>query len=65
MVKLLNKENLADLLGISVAAINKMIARRAIPFTKVTATRGGSVRFDPAVIERWLQEQTTAAVART
>ena len=59
MNRLLTKKDLAELLGISVAGVNKMIMQRRVPYTKVTATRGGPVRFDPAAIEAWLASNST------
>jgi predicted DNA-binding transcriptional regulator AlpA len=61
MTRLLNKKQVAELIGLSVGGINKLIALRKIPYCKVTATKHGAVRFSPEVIEAWLQSNSTPA----
>jgi len=61
MTRLLNKKQVAELLGLSVGGINKLIMSRKIPFCKVTATKHGAVRFDPAAIDEWIRANSTPA----
>jgi len=63
MNRLLNKKDLAELLGITEAGVNKMIMERRVPYLKPTGKKGGPVRFDPDAIEAWLKEQTIEPVA--
>lgn len=55
MEKLLNKRQVADLLGYTVAGITKMISDKRIPYIKMTEAKAGGVRFDPIEISRWLR----------
>jgi predicted DNA-binding transcriptional regulator AlpA len=64
MTRLLNKREVADLLGMSVGGVNKLIMSRRIPYCKVSATKHGAVRFDPAAIEAWIASNTTPVGAR-
>jgi excisionase family DNA binding protein len=64
MTRLLNKKQVAELLGMSVGGINKMIMLRKIPFCKITGTKHGAVRFDPAAIEAWVASNTHPAVGK-
>jgi excisionase family DNA binding protein len=51
MVKLLTPDEVADLLGIKVSTIYQWTHQGYIPHVKVSRF----VRFDPRVIDRWLQ----------
>ena len=50
---LLNKRQVADLLGVSIWAIDSWVSQRKIPFIKL----GRCVRFDLSEIEPWLARQ--------
>lgn len=64
MKKLLRKGEVAALLDVTVAAINKMVCERRIPYIKPTGTRGGSVRFDPDAIEEFLKRNSFEMTTR-
>jgi excisionase family DNA binding protein len=55
-VRLLTVTELSKLLCMMPGAIYMLIARRQIPYLKI----GRRVRFDPAQIEAWLQNQKVA-----
>jgi excisionase family DNA binding protein len=57
----MTKKEVAELLGLSVGGINKLITLRKIPYCKVTATKHGAVRFDPAAIDEWIKTNSTPA----
>ena len=50
--RLLNVNQLADLLQVNVRHIRRLVHERRVPFIKW----GHLVRFDPGAIERWLNE---------
>jgi len=52
--RLLNVEQLADLLQVNVRHIRRLVHERRVPFIKW----GHLVRFDPHEIERWLNFNT-------
>jgi excisionase family DNA binding protein len=52
--RLLNVQQLADLLGVNVRHIRRLVPERRVPFIKW----GHLVRFDPHEIERWLHVNT-------
>lgn len=52
-MRLQNKKQIAGYLGVSESAINTLIAKNGIPFTKV----GGSIRFITDSIDEWLKEK--------
>jgi excisionase family DNA binding protein len=54
--RLLTVTELSPLLSITPGAIYMLIARRQIPHLKI----GRRIRFDPAQIEAWLQNQKVA-----
>lgn len=57
MSKLLEKKEVAKYLGVSVKTIERLKAKRAIPFVKLPF--GRSVRFDAEQIQRWVKCNTT------
>lgn len=61
MEKLLNKKQVADILGYSVPGITKMVMENRIPYIKMADLKSAAVRFDPAEIRRWLQSSTRNA----
>lgn len=60
MTKLLNKKEVAQILGLSVGGINKLVMTRRIPFCKLNSSKHAAVRFDPVSIENWIRENTMA-----
>ena len=57
MEKLLNKKEVAELLGYSIPGITKMIIEKRIPYIKMADMKGSAVRFDPVEIRRWLRDR--------
>jgi excisionase family DNA binding protein len=51
---LLNAEQVAEMLGLSIATIRKWVLIRYIPFQKL----GSSVRFSASEIKEWQQSKT-------
>ena len=51
--ELIDVLTLADLLGVKVRYVRRMVAQRRVPMVKL----GHLVRFDLAEIRRWLEEQ--------
>ena len=51
--ELIDVPTLADLLGVKVRYVRRMVAERRVPTVKL----GHLVRFDLAEIRRWLEEQ--------
>lgn len=51
---LLGKKDVAKLIGISEATVNRLVCGRQIPFLKL---RGGLVRFQLGDILEWLEDQ--------
>jgi excisionase family DNA binding protein len=56
--QLLTIEQLADRLGITVRHVRRLVAERRVPYLKV----GKLVRFDPADIADWLQNERRVPV---
>lgn len=58
--RLLDKKDMAQLLGCTVRTVDRMVAARTIPFLKVpTGTNGMTktkVRFDSRDIEKWIDQ---------
>ena len=52
-MELKTKKQLAKYLNVSESAINTLIAKKEIPYTKV----GGSIRFITESIDEWLKKQ--------
>lgn len=52
-MKLKNKKEVAEYLGVSESAINTLMTKNEIPFTRV----GGSIRFITESIDEWLKNQ--------
>jgi excisionase family DNA binding protein len=50
--KLINTNELAELLGVSVMTISRLRSK-GMPYMKL----GGSVRFDPSKIKEWMQSR--------
>lgn len=49
---MVNKKKMADLLGISVSMVNKLMVQ-GMPYVKV----GKAVRFEPEVVIQWIKER--------
>lgn len=58
MGRLIDVHDLADVLDVTPRHIQRLVAERRIPFLKV----GRFVRFDPAELNVWLDEQRVAVV---
>jgi len=58
MNPLLTPGELAQILKVSTGHIYRLVAQRKVPFIK----NGGSVRFRPESIERWVQNQEVVSV---
>ena len=58
MTALLNKREVAELLGRSVSSIDKSVSAREIPFIKINR----HVRFDPAALESWLRAHSVPPI---
>jgi excisionase family DNA binding protein len=56
---LLDVEGVADVLGVSVRHIRRLVAERRIPYVKW----GRYLRFDPAELDRWIDGARVAAGA--
>ena len=56
---LLNRQQVAELLGVTERQVQRMICERRIPFTKLGDGRSAPVRFDPVAIDRWLAARST------
>ena len=52
--RLLTIEEMAELTGLSIQTLYKMVNHRRIPYTKV----GRLLRFDRHLIDEWLQDNT-------
>jgi excisionase family DNA binding protein len=50
--KLINTNELSELLGVSIMTISRL-RKKGMPSLKI----GGSVRFDPAKINEWMQSK--------
>lgn len=61
MRNLLNVPAAAELLGADPLYVRALVARRAIPFVKLTPGRNGPIRFRPDDLEAWLADRTVAA----
>jgi len=48
-----SKKQVAEYLGVSQSAINTLIAKKEIPFTKV----GGSIKFITSSIDEWVKSK--------
>ena len=64
MTKLLKKQDVASILGPTMAGVNKLVVERRIPFIKATGSKGGPVRFDPQAIEDWIRSNSVAPRGR-
>lgn len=62
MNQLLDKEEVAKFLGVSVKTVERLKAKRAIPFVKLPF--GRSIRFDSEQIQRWVKCNTTIEKTR-
>ena len=58
---LIDIATLADRLGTSVRHIRRLVFEKRIPYIKC----GGLVRFDPADINRWIDEQRRPVTPRS
>jgi len=56
MNKLLSKKETAELLSVSIRTLDRMRSSGELPATKVR----GAVRFNPAVIEKYIAKNTKA-----
>lgn len=59
MDALLKPSELAKILGISTGHCYRLCSERKLPHLKL----GGSLRFDPAAIQIWVQKQRVLSVA--
>jgi excisionase family DNA binding protein len=50
--RLLDVDDAAERLGVTVRFVRRLVAERRIPYVKV----GKFVRFDPVEVERWIDE---------
>ena len=62
MTGLLDKEAVAKYLGVSTKTVDRLKAKRLIPFIKLPM--GRSVRYDAEQIKRWVQCNTTIERSR-
>lgn len=51
--RLIDLEGVARRLGVNLQHVRRLVAERQVPFVK----RGHLMRFDPAAIDEWLDEQ--------
>lgn len=56
--RLLNVEEVADVLGVNVRHVRRLVFERRIPYLKW----GRLVRFDPRELDRWLRERVADPV---
>jgi excisionase family DNA binding protein len=56
---LMNIEEVAERLGVSVRHVRRLVAERRIPFIKW----GHLVRFDPSEVDHWIEERAVPATA--
>lgn len=61
MANLIKVDAAAERLGFSPAHVRKLIARRAIPYKKMSPSRNGPVRFDPDELDRWVASHAVPA----
>ena len=65
--RLLDKSNVAGILGVTIRTIDRMIASRTIPFLRFPTANGmnSKVRFDSLEIDSWLKSlrEPTAATS--
>ncbi|HZU72450.1 MAG TPA: helix-turn-helix domain-containing protein [Acidimicrobiales bacterium] len=54
--RLLNVEEVAEVLGVNVRHVRRLVFERRIPYVKW----GRLVRFDPREIDRWLRDRAAA-----
>jgi len=54
MNRLLSIKQTAEYTGLSPHTLYTMVSQRRIPYVKV----GRLVKFDPAILERWIQQRT-------
>lgn len=54
--RLLRKEEVAELLGVSPRSVSSMVYHRRIPAVQISKK---CLRFDPAAIEAWLKAKST------
>ena len=54
MPRLLNIEEVAEVLGVSVRHVRRLVFERRIPYTKW----GHLLRFDPREVEMWIRSST-------
>ena len=52
MEKLLTTRQVAEILGIHLNSLYRMVYQKRIPYTKVS----GMLRFDPKALEAWVQK---------
>lgn len=57
MEKLLNKKQVADVLGVKVPAINKWMHEKKIPYVKISPK---TVRFIPSEIRKYIAKRKSA-----
>lgn len=57
---LLTVNQVAELLSCSPQAVRHMVQRRQLPFVRLTERK---LRFDPDVIDAWLEQQRVEAVS--
>ncbi len=63
MEKLLNSQEVADVLGVQVCTIYEMTSQRRIPHIKIGG--GRKLGFRPKAIEKWLKAQEQQPVGLT
>ena len=56
---LMNIEEVAERLGVSVRHMRRLVAERRIPFIKW----GHLVRFEPSEVDHWIEERAVPATA--
>jgi excisionase family DNA binding protein len=61
MEKLLKKEEVAEMFGITVQGLNKWIRERKIPYVKLPGGPNGSVRFKPEALQVFVSNRTVSA----
>jgi excisionase family DNA binding protein len=60
LTRLLNISEVADILGVDVRHVRRLVHERRIPFVKW----GHLLRFDPAEIEAWIDQARQGVAAR-
>jgi excisionase family DNA binding protein len=61
--KFLSKEEAADYLGVSIRTIERLIARKEIPFYKFGDAKVSPIRISPTDLDKWAAKFRTEAVS--